>query len=77
MPRPPAVPTRRQWEMRRKQPARLLRRVLPIPSRDAAAASHYPIRHNGGYMALAYDGSVKFHQLSQLTDAMFHADVGP
>ena len=47
------------------------------PFTDSMAATHYPIRHNGGYMALAYDGSVKFHQLSQLTDAMFHADVGP
>ena len=39
--------------------------------------THYPTRHNGGYMGLAYDGSVKFHQFSQLTDAMYHADTTP
>ena len=48
-----------------------------FPFAQDTTHTHYPIRHNGGFMALAYDGSVKFHQFSQLTDAMYHADVAP
>lgn len=44
-----------------------------FPFAQDTARTHYPTRHNGGFVALAYDGSVKFHQFSQLTDAMYHA----
>ena len=38
---------------------------------------HYPIRHSNGFMGLAYDGSVKYRQFSQLTNNNFYADVTP
>jgi len=48
-----------------------------FPFAADTAHTHYPSRHNGGFMALAYDGSAKFHPFSQLTTAMYHADTTP
>jgi prepilin-type N-terminal cleavage/methylation domain-containing protein len=35
---------------------------------------HYPIRHSGGFVALAYDGSVKWRRPDQLTTPSFMAN---
>lgn len=40
---------------------------------DAASHLHYPVRHNGGFNALRYDGAVQFRQPSSLTPADFAA----
>ena len=49
----------------------------PYPFAADTGHTHYPTRHNGGFMGLAYDGSAKFHRFSELTEALYHADAAP
>ena len=46
------------------------------PSADTAH-THYPIRHNGGFVTLRHDGSVKWRAPSSMTDADFLSDTSP
>ena len=39
--------------------------------------THYPIRHNGGFVTLRHDGSSRFRIPRSLKDEDFLADVTP
>jgi hypothetical protein len=49
----------------------------PFPPAADTAHTHYPIRHNGGFVTLRHDGSVKWRNPTSMKDADFLSDVAP
>ncbi|AIE86528.1 type II secretion system protein [Fimbriimonas ginsengisoli] len=46
----------------------------PFPPKADTAHTHYPVRHNGGFVTLRHDGSAKFRKPNSMTNADFISD---
>ncbi|MFI5386051.1 MAG: type II secretion system protein [Fimbriimonadales bacterium] len=49
----------------------------PFPPSADTAHTHYPVRHNGGFITLRHDGSAKWRAPSSMTNADFLSDTSP